>query len=321
MFSRALNLVSRSLASQRPAHGNPDPDGTRSSNPSEDPLNNYALDSKSATARVLALPEILERIGSFLDRSSLLYCLVVSHHFYESLLPVLWFSIQLRIAHPGFSKVFEQLEKNLCRVRDLTIEDITTGFRGEPDDSSDSDGNGNEDDDDNDSMDGEGSRRETRGATFRGYFHRLRAIEVLVRNDLSLLQYLTIDCGFPANSASTTVSILNNCMGKFSGLRHMDIGLLSSTRDKNYIHHILDTYPSLETLRVAWSHQSPLLTEDQGPLGVQQQDQPPKRLSLRRLDLVGLQWPEQDFFRLVQQCPHLEELTILGPSKAPWDWT
>ncbi|KAK3836143.1 MAG: hypothetical protein J3R72DRAFT_450959, partial [Linnemannia gamsii] len=323
MFSRALSLVSRSLASQRPARGNPnaDPDGTRSNNPSEKPLNNNTLDSNSATARALALPEILERIGRFLDRSSLLHCLVVSHHFYDSLLPVLWFSIQLRIAHPEFPKVFEQLEKNLCRVRDLTIEDISTGFGGEPGDNSGGDGNGSDDDDDNDSMDGEGSRRETRGATSRGYFHRVRAIEVLGRNDLSLLQSLTIGFSFPANSASTTVSILDNCLGMFSGLRHMNIGLLSSIRDKNYIYQILDTYPSLETLRITWSHQSPLLTEDQGPLGVEQQSQPPKRLSLRRLDLIGLQWPEQDFFRLMQQCPQLEELTIMGPSKAPWDWT
>ncbi|KAF9118460.1 hypothetical protein BGW39_001161 [Mortierella sp. 14UC] len=328
MFSRALNLVSMSLASQRPARGNPngdpDPHGT-GNNPSERPLNNNSdtLNPNSAIARALALPEILERIGRFLDRPSLLHSLVVSRQFYESLLPVLWFSIQLRIAHPGFPKLFEQLEKNLCRVRDLTIEDISTGLGGGSNSSSDGGGNYSNEDDNNNNMDGEGGRQEVRGATFRGYLHRLKAIEVLVRNDLSLLQYLTIDCSFSSHSPSTTVGILNNCLGKFSGLRHMDIGLLSNTRDRNYIHRILDTYPSLETLRVVWTPQSPFLTEDQGPFGEQQQQQqqPPKRLSLRRLDLVGLQWPEHDFFRLVQQCPLLEQLTILGPSKAPWDWT
>lgn len=308
MFSRALYLVSRSLASQLPSRtldrGGGDPDSDADA---ETPFN--SLDPNSATTRALALPEILERIGRCLDRHSLFNSLVVSRHFYESLLPVLWYSIQLRLAQP-FPKILEQLETNLCRVRDLTIEDTTTGL-GEQDDS-------DTDDDDDDNEEG---GRETRGAAFRGYLHRLRSIEILARNDLSLLQYLTLDCGFPANSSSTAVHILNSCLGKFSGLKHLDIGLLSNTRDRRYIHQILDTYPLLEYLRVVWSSQSPLLTEDQGPLGQGQQQQPTKRMPLRRLHLVGLQWPEQDFFRLMQQCPQLEELKIMGPSRARWDWT
>ncbi|KAF9536822.1 hypothetical protein EC957_009596 [Mortierella hygrophila] len=308
MFSRALHLVSRSLASQLPSRtpnrdrGDPDPDAN-----AEIPFN--SLDPNSAITRALALPEILERIGCYLDRHSLFNSLVVSRHFYESLLPVLWFSIQLRLAQP-FPKILKQLETNLCRIRDLTIDDISTGV-GEQDDS---DGDG--DDDDNEEEDG----RETRRAAFSGYLHRLTLIEILARNDLSLLQYLTLDCGFPANSSSTAVHILNSCLGKFSGLKHLDIGLLSNTRDRRYIHQVLDTYPLLESLRIVWSPQSPLLTEDQGPLG-QGQQHPTKRMSLRRLHLDGLQWAEQNFFRLMQRCPQLEELKIMGPSRARWDWT
>ncbi|KAK5801767.1 hypothetical protein F5H01DRAFT_354616 [Linnemannia elongata] len=306
MFSRALYLVSRSLASQLPSrsadHGDDDSDFDADV---ETPFD--SLDPNSATTRALVLPEILERIGRYLDRHSLFNSLVVSHHFYESLLPVLWFSIQLRVAQPS-PKILEQLEKNLWRIRDLTIEDTSTGV-GDQDDSGD-------DDDDNEEEGG----RETRGAAFRGYLNRLRSIEILARNDLSLLQYLTLDCGFPANSSSTAVHMLNSCQGKFSGLKHLDIGLLSNTRDRRYIYQILDSYPLLESLRVVWSTQSPLLTEDQGPLG-QGQQQPAKRISLQRLHLVGLQWPEQDFFRLTQQCPQLEELKIMGPSKARWDWS
>ncbi|KAF9132162.1 hypothetical protein BG015_003751 [Linnemannia schmuckeri] len=308
MFSRALYLVSRSLVSQLPSR-TPDRDGSDSDSnaDAETPLN--SLDPNGATTRALALPEILERVGRYLDRPSLFNSLVVSRHFYESLLPVLWFSIQLRIAHPAFPKILEQLETNLYRVRDLTIEDTSSGV-GEQDDEV-----GNEE---------EEGRRETGGAAFREYLHRLRSIKILTRNDLSLLQYLTLDCRFPVNSSSTSVHILNSCLGMFSGLKHLDIGLLSNTRDRDYIYQILDTYPSLESLRVvwSWSAQSPLLTEDQGPLAQEQQQQKlTKRLSLRRLHLAGLQWPKQDFFRLVQQCPQLEELTIQGPSKARWDWT
>ncbi|KAF9320160.1 hypothetical protein BGZ91_004799, partial [Linnemannia elongata] len=232
MFSRALYLVSRSLASQLPSrsadYGGDDSDFDADV---ETPFD--SLDPNSATTRALVLPEILERIGRYLDRHSLFNSLVVSHHFYESLLPVLWFSIQLRVAQPS-PKILEQLEKNLWRIRDLTIEDTSTGV-GDQDDSGD-------EDDDNEEEGG----RETRGAAFRGYLNRLRSIEILARNDLSLLQYLTLDCGFPANSSSTAVHILNS---------------------------------------------------------------------------FGLQWPEQDFFRLTQQCPQLEELKIMGPSKARWDWS
>ncbi|KAK3833362.1 MAG: hypothetical protein JOS17DRAFT_740286 [Linnemannia elongata] len=304
MFSRALNLVSRSIASQLPSRtldrGDDDPD---SDTDAETPFN--YLDPNSAMTRALSLPEILERIGRFLDRHSLSNSLVVSRHFYESLLPVLWYSIQLRLAQP-FPKILEQLEANLYRVRDLTIEDTSTGLREQDD--SDSDG-----DDDNDEEEG---GRETRRATFNGYLHRVRSVEILARNDLSLLQYLTLDCGLRLNSTSTAVLILNSCLGKFSGLKHLDIGYLSNTRDRHYTHQILDTCPLLESLRVVWSSQSPLLTEDQG-----QQQQSTKRMPLRRLHLVGLQWPEQDFFRLMQQCPQLEELKIMGPSRARWDWT
>ncbi|KAG0279681.1 hypothetical protein BGZ96_001855 [Linnemannia gamsii] len=305
MFSRALCLVSRSLASRLPSRGgDSDPDAY-----AESPFN--TLDPNSATTRALALPEILERIGSHLDRSNLVNSLFVSHHFYESLLPVLWFSIQLRIAHPSFPRILEQLEKNLSLIRDLTIEDISKGAERRDD---------SDNDDDEDTDEDEGGR-EARGAAFRGYLHRIRSIEILARNDLSLLQCLTLNCGFPTNSASTSVHILNSCLDKFSGLKHLDIGLLSNTRDRLYIHQILDTYPLLESLRVAWSAQSPLLTEDQGPLKQERQQHPTKRLSLRRLHLNGLQWPEQEFLHLVQRSPHLEELTIQGPSKARWDWT
>ncbi|KAG0289930.1 hypothetical protein BGZ97_006342 [Linnemannia gamsii] len=305
MFSRALYLVSRSLASQLHSRAPPDRGGDSDSDADAEPFN--TLDLNTATTRALALPEILERIGSYLDRPSLFNGLLVSRHFYESFLSVLWLSIQLRIAHPSFPRILEQLEKNLSRIRDLTIEDISTGNVGQTD---------SDEDDDEDSVDDVGGR----GAVFRGYLHRLRSIEILSRNDLSLLQCLTLDCGFPANSASTSVHILNSCQGKFSGLKHLDVGLLSNTRDRRYIHQILDTYPLLESLRVVWSAQSPLLTEDQGPLE-QERQHPTKRLSLRRLHLTGLQWPEQEFLRLVQQCPQLEELTIRGASKARWGWT
>ncbi|KAF9900611.1 hypothetical protein EC991_007092 [Linnemannia zychae] len=315
MFSRALNLVSWSLASQRPARGNPngdpDPHGT-GDDPFDRRLDNSGsdtLDPNSATARALALPEILERIGRSLDQPSLLHSLVVSRQFYESLLPVLWFSIRLRIAHPGFPKVFKQLEKNLGRVRDLSIEDH----------------NESGEDDNNVSMDVEGGRRGVNGVELREYVHRLNSIGALVRNDLSLLQYLTINYSFSPLCPSITINTLSECLSKFSGLKHMDIGLLSSTRDRNYILQILDTYPSLETLRVEWTSRGPHQTEDQGSLGEQQQQQKQqqssKRSSLRRLILIGQLWPEHDFFRLVQQCPQLEDLTIVGPSKAPWDWT
>lgn len=310
MFSRALYLVSRSLASQIPSRTPPDHGGDSDPNADAETLFN-TLDPNSAITRALALPEILERIGSYLDRSNLFNSLFVSRHFYESLLPVLWFSIQLRIAHPSFPKILEQLEKNLSRIRDLTIEDMSTGTERRDD----------SDDDDDEDIDEDEGGREARGAAFRRYIHRLRSIEILARNDLSLLQCLTLDCGFPTNSASTSVHILNSCLGQFSGLKHLDVGLLSNTRDRRYIHQILETYPLLESLRVVWSAQSPLLTEDQGPLEQEQQQYPTKRLSLRRLHLAGLQWPEQEFLRLVQRSPQLEELTIQGPSKARWDWT
>ncbi|KAF9102902.1 hypothetical protein BGX29_004045 [Mortierella sp. GBA35] len=312
MFSQALNLVSRSLAAApRPARNGHSDDDDDSDSPfvRESGRTLNTLDPNSATTRALALPEILERVGRCLDRPSLLNSLLVSHHFYDSLLPVLWYSIQLRIAHPDFPKILGRLEKNLCRVRNLTIEDITTGDRrGAVDD--------------NDESDGEGDRNDENGGVgFRGHLRIMEALEIMTRNDLSLLQYLTLDCGFPSTSTSTTTHILNKCLGKFSGLKHLDVGSLGNTQDRHYIQRILDAHPSLESLRVVWSTQSPLLIEDQGLQQPRDLTNPSRQLALQRLCLVGLQWLEQDFLQLVQQCPRLEGLTILGPSKAPWDWT
>ncbi|KAG0067891.1 hypothetical protein BGZ92_005031, partial [Podila epicladia] len=99
-----------------------------------DALPSISFTSDATSARALFLPEILENIGWHLDQASLLQGSLVSRHWRQTLVPVLWYLVEIHAK--DWLDLFDELllsslARNMHLVRTLNLKDLTE--RASPD--------------------------------------------------------------------------------------------------------------------------------------------------------------------------------------------
>ncbi|KAF9186045.1 hypothetical protein BGZ51_002289 [Haplosporangium sp. Z 767] len=313
----------------------------------------------SATARALAIPEILECIGDHLaltdaerdaypdnnyypgDPKPIVNCMLVSRAFYRAFLPVLWHSVCFNVPISGYDvdgnrtkePPLEAMKMNIDNVRVLMVQNQGNTFPA------------------SDLLDGERSTEyflANLNNIFCAFQSTDTAAEVKSIMDATLdmeadrsggrrLQKLRL-LSFPHCLPTT---YLYAHLQKFTHLKHLDISVLDNRDGRFKVQQILILCPRLVSLRVVThrpisSPPPPPPTQpatqgtgndgdDPGNDGdhhsAMSKAYPMPTLPLKRLILIGTQFLSKDFLQFAQQCPQLTELQLIGQSKTPWDWT
>ncbi|KAG0248624.1 hypothetical protein BG011_010075 [Mortierella polycephala] len=312
------------------------------------------VEAGSATARALAIPEILERIGSHLvltdaergvysdsdyypgDPKPIVNCMLVSRAFYRAFLPALWYSVRFNVPISGHDAdgnrvkepPLEAMKMNTDNVRVLMVQNRDYTFPA------------------SDPLDGE----RTTGHFLVNLDNVFRAFQSTdtaagVKADMDVTADMNTDRNGGRRLQKLRLISFPHCLpkiylyahlSKFTHLRHLDISVLDNHDGRFKVQQILSICPRLESLRVV-THRpvppQPLPTNqgvgngDDDPGNDSDHDStmskayPMSALPLKQLHLIGTQFLSEDFLQFAQQCPQLTDLQLIGQSIAQWDWT